>query len=66
MPYQVIPILLRAAPTVTRKLIKESPKIYKKISEGLGHNLGGKIVKSEVEVGRKIKEKKVKRKKSNG
>jgi len=60
MAYQVIPIVARVAPVVARKLIKESPKIYKKLSEGLGPkgNTGGKIVKAEVEYGRKIKEKK--------
>ena len=60
MAYQLIPIITRTAPVVARKLIKESPKIYKKLSEGLGHkeNIGGRIVKAEVEYGKKIKEKK--------
>ena len=49
----------KVAKPFVRKLIKESPKIYKKLSEGLGHkeNIGGRIVKAEVEYGKKIKEK---------
>ena len=63
MGLQVIPIIVRAAPVVTRKLIKETPKMYKKLSEGLGHkeNIGGRIVKAEVEYGKKIKEEKRKK-----
>ena len=63
MGLQAIPIIVRAAPVVARKLIKETPKMYKKLSEGLGHkeNMGGRIVKAEVEYGKKIKEKKRKK-----
>jgi hypothetical protein len=60
MAYQVIPIVARVAPVVARKLIKESPKIYKKLSSGFGskQDIPGRIVRAEIEYTKQSKKRK--------
>jgi len=58
-----IPLIVRAAPFVGRKLIKDGPKLIKKGYNKLTqyNTMPNKIVRAELEVGKKIKEERKKK-----
>ena len=63
MGYQLIPLIVRAAPIVGRKLVKDGPKVIKKVYDKLTeyNTTPNKIIRAELEGGRKIKEERKKK-----